>query len=132
MKINITALGAFLAFVIIMALPASSRAQEPMPDRGKGGMSQREVRPRIGGRIMSIDKEKHSLVLESRRLGEVTVSLGDQTKFSKDGEPIKLSDLKEGDFVQVGGEVNEDKKTVKAAEVAVRTIRPGGMRSPNR
>lgn len=126
----IAALGFFLALATVPAVPTMVKAQEQAPERGMGKMRPEGPRRGFGGRIKSIDKEKHTIVIENRRMGEVTIQFTDETKFSKDGEPIKLSDLKEGDLIQAGGEVNEEKKTVKATDVMVRTARP--MRAPDR
>ena len=129
---RIGTIATLLPLMCLGLLASMARAQESAPAPEKGAMQERESRrpPGTVGRIKSIDTEKHILVLESRRQGEITVILDDNTKYSKDGAPIKMSELKEGDFLFVGGEPDAEKKTVKATEVMVRTGPPGGRRPP--
>ena len=123
MKKSFCSVGVWIVIIAGMSLPVAARAQEPMPRSGQD-MRQGGQRPGVGGRINSIDTEKGIIVVESRRAGEFTVTCDQKTKYSKDDAPIKLADLKEGDFVMVRGEVDQEKKTAKASEVVIRTGPP--------
>ncbi len=124
MKKGFSAIALWVVILAVVLMPRMANGQDPSSRAPRGGMQQGGQRPGVGGRIKSIDKDKNTIVVESRRAGEFTILCDENTKYSKDDASIKFTDLKEGDFVMVRGEVDADKKTAKASEVAIRTAPP--------
>jgi hypothetical protein len=76
--------------------------------------------PRVFGQITSI--EGNQIKVQSRRNGERTIVVNDQTTFSKEGQSITLKDLKVGDRIfAMGKETNG-----QFVATEVRSGRPGG------
>jgi len=83
---------------------------------GGGGMAGN----RAGGEIVSINGNQ--IKVQSRRGGERTIVVNDQTTFNKEGQTITLKDLKVGDRIfAMGKEANG-----QFVATEVRSGRPGG------
>jgi len=77
---------------------------------------------RAGGEIESI--KGNVITVMSRRMGEMTIVVNDQTTFAKEGQSIALKDLKVGDRIfAMGKEVDG-----KFVATEVHSGRPGGGR----
>jgi hypothetical protein len=79
------------------------RVTEEEMQRFQGGSSG----ARIGGEILSIDGNQ--LKVRTRMRGDVVVVVNDQTTFMKEGQAIKLKDLKVGDRIFASGKEADGK-----------------------
>jgi len=85
---------------------------------GGGGMEG----TRAGGEIESI--KGNVITVMSRRMGEMTIMVNDQTTFAKEGQNIALKDLKVGDRIFAMGKQVDG----KFVATEVHSGRPGGGR----
>jgi len=93
--------------------------------RGGGeGMGPGGGGPRMGGEITAINGNQ--IKVQSRRGGERTITVNDQTTFNKEGKTITLKDLKVGDHIFARGA--ESNGQFVATEVRSGRPRGGGGR----
>ena len=76
--------------------------QAPQTGQGPGGMGRGHRGPGIGGTITAINGNSITIKTMDGNTAEVNVT--DQTRFRKDRQEAKLSDLKVGDMIMVYGQ----------------------------
>jgi len=75
---------------------------------------------RAFGRITAINDNQ--ITVTNRREGEKTLTVNDQTTFTKDEQPISLKDLKAGDMIMARGK--EENGQFVATEIVSRQFQP--------
>jgi hypothetical protein len=107
----------FLAVLILGLglLPAAAQTQGPEQNRGRfrGNMPPGET---VVGKVTAVSKD--SLVVAPLTGGApVTVKIGDNTRISKERQPVKLEEIKTDDVVFARGELKDN--VMQAAGVGV-------------
>jgi uncharacterized protein DUF5666 len=113
-----------LTISVVLAVPALSQSNDSEPVQhaqgrmGPGGFERRGVM----GKVTAVSKD--SIVVQPISMSEanppqtpITVLVSDNTRVTKQREPIKLSEIKVNDTVFVGGPREND--TIKATAVGV-------------
>jgi hypothetical protein len=134
--------GAALVFVLgaaitMAASPAPSSSPAPDSTAAPGGFGPRGLGKGLidglgefagrrgglaGGRISITAIDGSSVSLETIDGWTRTISVGDSTSITRDGETIALSDLSVGDTVRIRQTVEDDTWTVTAIEVVVPSV----------
>lgn len=115
-------LAAFATLLLLTSGRALLPVQAQEPNIMMGGLGPQRMEG-TAGEISEIKGD--TLVLKTRSGESVTVRTTSDTLVRKDREPAKLSDLKVGDHVFVGGEP-DGKNGWKARLIGMRTGGPGG------
>lgn len=112
--------------IVLLAFGLSALAQTEAPaapqqqPNGPAPDSQHGRRPDVAGTITAIGDDTLTVKTFSFERPEVAVKLTSSTRYRKDQQQAKFSDLKVGDAVLIRGERNSD-DTYTAAAVMVRT-----------
>jgi len=119
-----------ISFSLALCLSVLAFGQDAPPPQGQGDGRGQGMRgqfrnmPHVTGTVVSVSGDE--MVVKPESGDNVTVKVSSDARVRKDRQEAKLSDLKAGDHVMVGGEQGSD-KVFKARFVAVGEMGRMGM-----